>query len=91
MTSMSVVGGLGIGSVWGWLIGRYEGKGGQPLLRGGMLAATTGLVASEIWLFLGWVGAVVFIGSAGIALVLRLAWRREIETRVARLTEEEDE
>jgi hypothetical protein len=75
-------GSIGIGLVWGWLVGTLEGRV-QRSLRGivGAIVSTIA-VAITIYGFESWSGLALFFLSAGIALLTQLAWRRSLRSRV---------
>jgi hypothetical protein len=71
----------GLGLTWGWLVGQTEG----PLLqtaRGvcAQIAATT-LLGMEVLLLAGAPTLPVFLGGTCLAMLLHVAWRRELRLR----------
>ena len=70
---LSVLGGLGLGAVWGHLVGLRGGGGG---LRAALaLAAATGLVAAEVGLLAGERGAAAFALAGAVAWTAGARWR----------------
>jgi hypothetical protein len=70
-------GGIGIGLVWGWLIG---GRRWSPLSVGAWLL-TAMVVAAEATLLAGPRVAVPLLGAVVVAATLHAAWRHELGLR----------
>jgi hypothetical protein len=75
------LGSIGLGLVWGWLIGSLQEQVRKPgwtiLAVGG---ATLGL-ATEVLLLAGGVMVVLFMAATGLALLLHLGWRQDLHDR----------
>lgn len=78
---VTMLGSIGIGIVWGCLIGGL-GQTAQWGLRNVLaLSVATLLLAAETYLFADWSGLIPFLGAAGVALLLNLGWRRALRQR----------
>ena len=86
MEALAILGCVGLGAVWGWLAGLLLRPGAgrvrhlwRSLLGlGGSTALLAGLV---VWLA-DWRFLLVFAAAALFALLLHLAWLRELRGRV---------
>jgi hypothetical protein len=77
-----VAGSIGIGFVWGWLVGTLEGRV-QRSLRGTIGAVVSTLaVAVTVYGFESWRGLAAFLLTAGIALLIHTTWRRSLRASV---------
>jgi hypothetical protein len=73
-----IIGSIGIGLVWGWLVGTLEGRVKRSL-RGTIGAvASTLAVAVTVYGFEAWRGLVGFLIAAAVALLIHLSWRRSM-------------
>jgi hypothetical protein len=78
---ITMLGSIGLGLVWGWLMGSLSGRGRRLLLNGLALSTATLVFAIEVFLLAGWRALVIFLGAAASALFLRVLWRRELRKR----------
>ena len=62
-------GGVGVGLVWGWLIGRYRATQRNLLTVG----VATAVVATEHVLLLGWIPATMFAAFTIVGLGIHVA------------------
>lgn len=78
---VTILGSVGIGLVWGWLVGNLTGRGKQTLRNGLALSAAT--IPLAIWIFVltDWRAMVFFLSSIGPALLFHLGWQRELRNR----------
>jgi biotin transporter BioY len=75
---ITMLGSIGLGLVWGWLMGSLSGQG-RRLLRNGLALSTATLAfAIEVFLLAGWRPLALFLGAAASALFLHVLWRREL-------------
>ena len=74
---MTVLGTIGLGLVWGWLAGAWAVSPRVVIA----LSATTLLAAIEVGLLVGARSVPVYLVAAALALVLRIAWLRELRSR----------
>jgi hypothetical protein len=81
MTAIPDLGGVGLGLVWGWLLGIAGDGPRRPLLTGLALTGATLLLALEVLLFTQWIVLAFFLGSTGLAWLLHFLWRRELHRR----------
>lgn len=81
MTAIPYVGGVGLGLMWGWLIGIVGNRPRRPLLAGLALTGATLLLALEVLLLTQWIVLALFLGATGLAWVLHILWRRELLRR----------
>ena len=79
--SIVVLGAVGLGLVWGWLIGGLEARGRRLLLEGLALGAATLLLAAQVTLLADWPALPHLLGAAGLAALLHRAWRWELRAR----------
>ena len=79
---ISLIGSVGLGLVWGWLIGSLGGRVRRPLLDGLALGAGTLLLAGQVAMLAGLDALPRFFGAVMLALLLHLAWRRELRARL---------
>lgn len=82
---IGILGSLGLGLVWGWLIGILSrALPARSLLHYLALGLATALLALETWLLVDWRAAVFFVAAATLALCLHLIWlhslRRQLST-----------
>lgn len=78
---ITTMGSVGLGLVWGWLMGSLSGRGGRLLRNGLALGAATMVFAVEVILLAGWQAVVVFLGATALALLSCVLWRRELRRR----------
>lgn len=78
---ITLLGSIGVGLVWGWLIAGFSGSGRKPVLNILVLSvATTVILAEVVWLA-GWRSAAFFLGAAGIAFLIHRGWKRVLFNR----------
>lgn len=78
---ITMLGSMGLGLVWGWLMGSLGGRGGRLLLNGLALSTATLVFAIEVFLLAGWRALAPFLGAAAFALLLHVLWRRKLRKR----------
>jgi hypothetical protein len=78
---ITMLGSASTGLGWGWLMGSLGGRVHRPLLDGLALSAATLLLAIEVFVLVDWRALALFLGAAGLALLLHLGWRRELRDR----------
>lgn len=78
---ITMLGSMGLGLVWGWLMGGLSGRGGRLLLNGLALSTATLVFAIEVFLLAGWRALAPFLGAAAFALLLHVLWRRDLRKR----------
>ena len=78
---ITTLGSIGLGLVWGWLMGSLSGRGGRLLLNGLALSTATLVIAIEVFLLAGWRALTPFLGAAAFTLLLHVLWRRELRKR----------
>jgi len=76
MVAIHFLGTIGLGLVWGWLIGRVVY--GQPLRNVPYLIGATLILGAEVLVFIDWRAVLVFFGATGFALLFHSQWRREL-------------
>lgn len=78
---MVYMGSIGLGLVWGWLIGFLEGR----ILRPGLVIVTstisTLILAAEVYWLAGLRATPTFLIGIGLGLFLHSQWRRELRGR----------
>ena len=78
---ITMLGSMGLGLVWGWLMGSLSGRGGRLLLNGLALSTATLVFAIEVFLLAGWRALALFLVAAASTLLLHVLWRRELRKR----------
>lgn len=74
MLTLPLVGSAAMGLVWGWLLGLLHARAEKPARDALLLLGATALAAVEVFLFVEWVAAVVFVGAAALAWLLHKLW-----------------
>lgn len=78
---MAYLGSIGLGLVWGWLIGFLEGR----ILRPGVVIVastiSTLVLTVEVYWLAGLRATPFFLIGAGVVLFLHSQWRRELRWR----------
>jgi hypothetical protein len=78
---ITTLGSIGLGLVWGWLMGSFSGRSGRLLRNGLVLSATTLAFAAEVFLLAGWQAVAFFLGATAFALLSHVLWRRDLRRR----------
>jgi hypothetical protein len=80
MISMSLLGSIGIGLVFGWLAGmlKFRQKVFRQILA---VLVAAGLVLVEVIVLAGWKAGLAAFGSGLAALFIHLVWRSELRQR----------
>lgn len=78
---ITLLGSVGIGLVWGWLLGNLEGRVRRPLVVGWSTSLATLLLATLVLMFTDRRALWLFLGAAALSLLLHLAWRQELRRR----------
>jgi hypothetical protein len=81
---MAGLGAIGLGFVWGWLMGSVGGRVRRPLPTGLALGSATLLLTAEVLVLAHSRAVWLFLGGAGLALLLHLGWRRELSDHFGR-------
>ena len=78
---LTILGSIGIGLVWGWLLGHafFFSKFGYLRLAGLLLGTAAAAVPS--FLFAGMRGVVAFIAAAALTVWIRTSWSRELQRK----------
>ena len=83
---MVIMGGVGMGLVWGWLLilvwPVVPGK--RPFRNIAAIFLATTLVGFQHLLFTDWRQALVFLGTAVIGFSAHLAWRHRLQNEANR-------
>lgn len=77
----SLLGSIGLGLTWGWLIGMLAGRTRGSLWAGLSLMAATLLLALETFLLLEWRASMPFLSVGSLAFLFHLWWRRALRRR----------
>jgi hypothetical protein len=79
---LSAFGGLGVGFVWGWLIGNRTGRG--PVRLGSTLTLwmSTLVFAAEIFLLTDWLCVALFLAATFFTLESHLLWVSALQSRL---------
>lgn len=78
---ITLIGSIGMGLVWGWLLGSLGGRVWRPQLVGWSTSLATALVAFVVLMFADRRGLWFFLGATALSLLLHLAWRQELRRR----------
>ena len=82
----TLLGSIGVGLVWGWLLGGIgdtaRGSLGNVL---SVLIATSLLLLEVYWLS-SWSGTGISLGALVLSLLLHLGWRRSLRQRFGQST-----
>jgi hypothetical protein len=78
---ITLLGSVGIGLVWGWLLGSLGGRIRRPLVVGWSTSLATLLAAAVTLMFADRRGLWFFLGATALSLLLHLAWRQELRRR----------
>jgi hypothetical protein len=78
--TLTVLGNIGIGLVWGWLLGSLYGRVRWPLPTGLAAAASTLLLGLPVLWFTDWRGVIVCAASILCAALAHVLWRRAIRS-----------
>ncbi len=82
--TLVILGCVGVGAVWGWLIGKLDGTSPSPVRKVLAVGLATLLLAIEIFILAEWRALAFFLGAAALALLIHLGWRRELIARFGR-------
>ena len=78
---IAVLGGVGLGLVWGWLMGGVVAKVRLSPLTTLALSVATLLLAIEVLLLAGWLVLALLLIMAALSIGLHFAWRHELRNR----------
>jgi hypothetical protein len=84
------LGSIGIGLVWGWLIGNFDGQIPRPVFNGLLISIITSLVAIEIFILVNKMVVMPFIVAVIFALFIHITWRRSLLKRFRGTTSQEE-
>ncbi len=83
---LPIAGGVGIGLVYGWYVGSFEGRfNGFEVTIPAIIAAGMAISLMALWLS-GVFGLVGFIVSTACALSIHVIWRRSLRRRFGSTT-----
>ena len=74
---LGTFGSVGIGLVWGWLIGSLTGRVYRPVRAFLSILLVTLIIVAQVMLFLDWIRLLFFLGAALFALFIHVEWRRK--------------
>lgn len=79
---ITLLGSLGVGFVWGWLMSSIFASVQKSVLNVLLLSLATLLILGEtVWLA-GWRAAAFLAGAAGVSFLVHLIWRRTLLNRL---------
>jgi NhaP-type Na+/H+ or K+/H+ antiporter len=81
MMLIVALGSIGLGLVWGWLIGNLQEQARKPWRTILTVGGATLAFAAEVLLLAGGVMVVLFMAATGLALMLHLGWRQDLHNR----------
>lgn len=79
--SITLLGSIGIGLVWGWLIGPFGDRPRRKFFNVLAVSAATLLLAGLVYWVAEWQQAVFFLGFTALAFLVHLSWRQELRRR----------
>ncbi len=75
---LGTLGSIGLGLVWGWLIGSFIGHMHRPIRSLVSIFLVTLSIVAQVILFLDWIRLLFFLGAALFALFIHVEWRRKL-------------
>ena len=78
---LPTLGSVGMGLVWGWLVGSPAGRMRRLYRTIPAVALATSAISAHVLWVLGWRGLAGFLGAALAAFLLRVGWLRELRHR----------
>lgn len=78
---LTLFGAMGIGLVWGWLLGMWFARVRQLLRLSNLGVLVTGVIGAIVLAFTNIELVLAFLVSAVVSLVLHLVWRRILAQR----------
>lgn len=76
-----LLGGAGLGLVWGWLMGNLDGQLLRSKWTKFIIYITTLLLAVEVLVLLEWRIFLVFVSMMVLSLLLHLEWQHKLRKR----------
>lgn len=76
-----LLGSMGLGLMWGWLIGSLEGRVRHAFKSILSVVVATLLLATSIILLTNWDALFFFLGASVFTLLFHSGWRRELYNR----------
>ena len=78
--TVTTIGGIGMGLMWGWLLVLVGGRGRpkRPFITILALILATILVALQLFFLTGWPTLPYFLASTALSLMVHLGWRQEL-------------
>lgn len=75
------LGSIGLGIMWGWLVGNMEGRVRQVVRTVLSLVIATLFLVALVILLTNWYALFFFLGASVLAMLLHITWRRELYNR----------
>ena len=82
MSPVIALGSVGIGMVWGWLLGSFAGRVRHPFRTGIAAGLATAAVAGGCFLLAGSRPLPLLLGATALAALLHAGWRQQLARRV---------
>jgi hypothetical protein len=79
--TIALIGSVGAGFVWGWLMGEFSSKAYRIQRLIVSLGIATVLYALSVLWLAGWKAVVLFVGATALALLLHLGWQGQLISR----------
>lgn len=79
---LSLLGSIGLGMVWGWLLGKIAFFSSQSISQLLILVASTLLVGGEVYFFLDWQAVAAFSVGGIITLLLHYLWLKQLSKNI---------
>lgn len=82
METRAIFGGIGIGLVWGWLIGLLSARIRFRLLNLLWISIASLLLVAEVGWFLGVAGVILTLTAFILSLTSHILWRRQLREQL---------
>jgi hypothetical protein len=75
---LTVIGSVGMGLVWGWLLVLVGWRAPRPFITIPALGLATLLTTLSLFLFTTWPTPLYFLAAALLTLIIHVSWRQEL-------------
>ena len=82
----TLLGSIGVGLVWGWLLGGFGDTARGSLINVLSVLIATSLLLLEVYWLASWSGVGISLGALVLSLLLHLGWRRSLRQRFGQST-----
>jgi uncharacterized membrane protein len=81
MALIPLLGTVGLGLMWGWLLGLVRERGKKPWAQALALGGATVALATGVLLLADWLLLAAFLAAALCAWLTHVLWRRQLRRR----------